>query len=139
MARSLPYYPSVAPKIKRVSQNRKDLHMKWLKHIGLSLALIFLYATQSHACGGFFCSNVPMNQAAERILFVKRDNGKMTTHVQIQYSGEKTDFAWILPVPSVPELGVSHNGIFQQLQFATQHTFQLEWEESNCPNGEGYV
>ena len=107
--------------------------MKWFRHIGLSLALISLYAAQSHACGGFFCSNVPMNQAAERILFVKRDDGKMTTHVQIQYSGEKTDFAWILPVPSVPELGVSHNGIFQQLQFATQPTFQLEWEESDCP------
>lgn len=85
-----------------------------------------------HACGGFFCSNVPMNQAAERILFTKRSDGKITTHVQIQFSGSKTDFAWILPVPSVPELGVSHNSVFQQLQFATQPTFQLEWEESDC-------
>ena len=107
--------------------------MKWFKHLALSLALLFIYTQQSHACGGFFCSNVPMNQAAERILFVKRDDGKITTHVQIQYSGAKTDFAWILPMPSVPELGVSHNSIFQQLQFATQPTFQLEWEETDCP------
>ncbi|MDP6039018.1 MAG: DUF2330 domain-containing protein, partial [Candidatus Latescibacteria bacterium] len=104
-----------------------------LKRVVISLILLFLYAQISYACGGFFCSNVPMNQAAERILFVKRDDGKITTHVQIQYSGEKTDFAWILPVPSIPDLGVSHNGIFQQLQFATQPTFQLEWEDSDCP------
>lgn len=94
--------------------------------------ITFLNTDIGHACGGFFCSNVPINQAVERILFVKRNDGKMTTHVQIQFSGQKTDFAWILPVPSVPELGVSHNTVFQQLQFATQPTFQLEWEESDC-------
>jgi hypothetical protein len=99
----------------------------------ICLAALSLFQTHPlHACGGFFCSNVPMNQAAERILFVKRDDGKITTHVQIQFSGGKTDFAWILPVPSVPELGISHNSVFQQLQFATQPTFQLEWEESDC-------
>ncbi len=102
-------------------------------------ASLFLFLTFSlssphivHACGGFFCSNVPINQATERILFVKRTDGKITTHVQIQFSGSKTDFAWILPVPSVPELGISHNNVFQQLQLATQPTFQLEWEESDC-------
>lgn len=104
------------------------------KCYAFALALIVLSVQQSHACGGFFCSNVPMNQAVERILFVKRNDGKITTHVQIQYSGEKTDFAWILPVPSVPELSVSHNDIFLQLQFATQPTFQLDWEDSDCPD-----
>ena len=100
----------------------------------LSLTLFFTLTTPhiAHACGGFFCSNVPINQATERILFTKRNDGKITTHVQIQFSGSKTDFAWILPVPAVPELGISHNTVFQQLQFATQPTFQLEWEESDC-------
>ena len=100
--------------------------------ISLTLLLTLMTPHSTQACGGFFCSNVPMNQAAERILFTKRNDGKITTHVQIQFSGSKTDFAWILPVPSVPELGISHNSVFQQLQFATQPTFQLEWEESDC-------
>ena len=69
-----------------------------------------------------------MNQVAENILFVQGE-GTVTTHVQLQYSGEASDFAWILPLPSVPELAVSHNQIFNQLQFATQPGFQLNFQE----------
>ena len=102
-------------------------------------AILIIFAVISprlvEACGGFFCSTQPMNQLSERILFVDRGDS-VTTHVQIQYSGSAADFAWILPVPSVPQLGVSHNEIFQQLQFATQPFFSLEWDK----NGEcGFV
>ena len=83
----------------------------------------------ARACGGFFCQTTPMNQAAERILFVV-DQGIVTTHVQIEYSGDAADFAWILPVPSVPDLQISHNEIFNQLQLATQPTFVLNWQLS---------
>ncbi len=84
------------------------------------------------ACGGFFCSIFPVNQVSESILFVKGE-GTITTHVQIQYTGEAEDFAWVLPAPSLPSLDVSHNLIFQQLQFATQPFFQLDFEEdSEC-------
>ena len=86
-------------------------------------------ANSAWACGGFFCRTTPINQAAERILFVV-DEGTITTHVQIEYSGEAADFAWILPVPSVPQLQVSHNEIFNQLQAATAPTFVLNWQQS---------
>ena len=84
-------------------------------------------ALPAAACGGFFCSFSPMNQVSERILFVDRGE-QVTTHVQIQYAGEPADFAWILPVPARPELAVSHNELFRQLQFATRPAFILEWE-----------
>ncbi len=84
----------------------------------------------AEACGGFFCSTLPMNQVSERILFVDRGDS-VTTHVQIQYSGSAADFAWILPVPSPPQLAVSHNELFRQLQFATQPFFFLEWDETD--------
>ena len=94
--------------------------------------LMHLSGPQAHACGGFFCGNFPMNQVAENILFIQGE-GTVTTHVQLQYSGEASDFAWILPMPSVPELAVSHNQIFNQLQFATQPGFQLNFQEdANC-------
>ncbi|HIG53162.1 MAG TPA: DUF2330 domain-containing protein [Candidatus Handelsmanbacteria bacterium] len=95
-------------------------------------AVMHLSGLQAYACGGFFCDNFPMNQVAENILFIQGE-GTVTTHVQLQYSGEASDFAWILPMPSVPELAVSHNQIFNQLQFATQPGFQLNFqEEAGC-------
>ena len=96
--------------------------------IPATMVCVLLQADRVHACGGFFCTLFPMNQVSERILFVA-DGETVTTHVQIQYTGSAADFAWILPVPAVPELGVSHNEVFQQLQFATQPTFILDWKE----------
>ena len=94
---------------------------------------LVLSVPAARACGGFFCTTVPMNQVAENILFIQGD-GTVTTHVQIQYSGTAADFAWILPLPAVPELAVSHNQIFTWLQAATQPDFRLNTEglEDNC-------
>ncbi len=92
--------------------------------------LVLLSPRLVEACGGFFCSSLPMNQVSERILFVDRGDS-VTTHVQIQYSGSAADFAWVLPVPSPPQLLVSHNELFRQLQFATQPFFFLEWDETD--------
>ena len=99
--------------------------------LAITLAFALLPPIHSWACGGFFCSNFPMDQVSERILFVA-DEGQVTTHVQLQFSGNAPDFAWILPVPATPTLEVSHNEIFNQLQFATQPAFFLEFQESGC-------
>ena len=97
----------------------------------LATCLSFVFSVSaSRACGGFFCTTFPMNQVAENILFVQGE-GTVTTHVQLLYSGTASDFAWILPLPSVPELDVSHNRIFTTLQFATRPGFQLNFEEQN--------
>ena len=95
----------------------------------LCLGATAISARPGAACGGFFCTTFPMNQVGERILFVA-DGETVTTHVQIQYSGSAEDFAWILPVPVLPELAVSHNELFRQLQFSTQPSFFLEWQEN---------
>ena len=107
---------------------RKDMILPVMALFTLGASTLLLRPVPVSACGGFFCSTSPMNQVSERILFVA-DSGMMTTHVQIQYSGSAPDFAWILPVPSEPELSVSHNEIFRQLQFATQPFFVLEWPQ----------
>ena len=96
--------------------------------LSLLALLTAVSAGPAAACGGFFCSFAPMNQVSENILFVD-EGDSVTTHVQIAYAGEAADFAWILPVPSRPSLAVSHNDLFRQLQFATQPTFVLEWDE----------
>ncbi len=97
----------------------------------LLLATLFLAPSTARACGGFFCANTSMDQVAENILFVA-DQGQVTTHIQLQFSGSAADFAWILPVPSIPTLGVSHNQIFSQLRWATQPAFGLNWQEDDA-------
>lgn len=53
-------------------------------------------------------------QAGERILFAV-DNGTVTAHIQIQYSGSAKDFGWLLPLPSVPVVEVGTDELFAQL------------------------
>ncbi len=82
--------------------------------------------TPARACGGFFCNNTqPVNQAAERIIFARHDDGEVTALIQIQYSGPSENFAWMLPVQGVPEVGVSSNSAFSRLQAATNPLYQL--------------
>ena len=80
----------------------------------------------AQACGGFFCSaSAPINQAAERIIFSKNADQTVTAVVQIQYQGPSEDFAWVLPVPGIPEVNVSSDLAFTRLQQASnpQYTF----------------
>lgn len=70
----------------------------------------------ARACGGFFCSaQAPVNQAAERIIFADHGDGTVTAVVQVQYSGPSESFAWVLPVPGIPEVEVSSDLAFNRL------------------------
>jgi hypothetical protein len=68
--------------------------------------LAFAFAAHGHvraaqACGGFFCGAAPVDQTAERIVF-KVNEQTVTMIVQISYSGQADDFAWVLPLGTVP-------------------------------------
>ncbi|MEL6178240.1 MAG: DUF2330 domain-containing protein [Myxococcota bacterium] len=114
----------------------------WMLAACLSGALLLtLTPTQAEACGGFFCSqSQPVNQAAERIIFIDNDDDTVTAIVQILYQGPSEQFAWVLPVPGIPEVGVSSDLAFQRLQQATNPLYNLVTRfEDNCtdtaPNG----
>ncbi len=76
------------------------------------------------ACGGFFCSSAPVDQQAERIIFVQESEGTVTSYVEIQYQGEADDFAWVVPVPEAPELDTWHGLAFNALDLVTQPQFR---------------
>jgi len=84
--------------------------MNWMK-LSTALALmggvIFLRPAPVEACGGFFCGQTPVDQNAERVIFaVDRAAGTTDMIVQIGFQGNAVDFAWIVPLGSVPsELG----------------------------------
>jgi MYXO-CTERM domain-containing protein len=90
----------------------------------LALAGALLSPAAALACGGFFCSNAPVDQQAERILFVQEAADTWSAYVEIQYKGESDAFAWIVPVPEVPELDTWHGMAFDALDQATQPVYQ---------------
>ncbi len=83
------------------------------------------------ACGGFFCNGgggggpTPVVQAAERVIFEQRSDGKVRTYVQIAYQAAPIGFSWIIPVQAVPEIGVADPAIFDQLDAATNPQFRF--------------
>ncbi len=83
------------------------------------------------ACGGFFCRQVPIDQAGEQIIF-RRDGDTVTAVVLIQYAGEAEDFSWVLPVPGDPELSVGSDVVFQPLELATRPQFNLDVNGEEC-------
>lgn len=102
-------------------QHRKRV---WLVIPFLLAMLWFLTTPSAYACGGLFCQNSPVDQAAERIVFVDNGDGTITTLVEIEYTGSAPDFSWILPIPeaiSAEDLAVPEEGeeIFTELHNLT--------------------
>jgi hypothetical protein len=91
----------------------------------LSLVSAWLGAPgEARACGGTFCDGtpgqapMPVDQTGENILFI-RDGAAIEAHIQIQYTGEPQRFAWVVPIPSVPQFRVGSDLLFQELLRAT--------------------
>lgn len=94
--------------------------------------------TPARACGGFFCQQQsPVDQSAENIIFVHDEQaGTVTAVIQILYQGPSEKFAWLLPIPGKPEVGVSSNMAFQNLRGATDPQYNLTVEvEGECMDG----
>src|SRR5262245_25795369 len=53
-----------------------------------------------------------VNQQAEQIIFEVEPDGHIVAHVLIRYAGAPEKFAWIVPVPSVPDLELSYADAF---------------------------
>jgi hypothetical protein len=57
---------------------------------------------------------MPVDQTGENILFVQ-DGTAVEAHIQIQYTGEPQRFAWVVPIPSLPEFKVGSDLFFREL------------------------
>jgi hypothetical protein len=75
-----------------------------------------------------------VNQSAEQIIF-EVEPGWVTAHVLIKYAGDPASFAWIVPVPEVPELAISPISAFGLLDKATSPVVTVG-EENICPISE---
>jgi hypothetical protein len=103
-------------------------------------------AVPAFACGGFFCFQQPVDQSAERILYIV-DEDAVTLHVQISYTGDDKQFSWVLPLAKAPaanadgsHFNVGSDAVFSILEQATAPTFQYTLDPKapqNCYIGGG--
>jgi len=96
-------------------------------------ALTLTSAEPVQACGALFCSAAqPVNQAAERIIFAfDKEAEEVTAIVEVMYEGPSERFAWVLPVPGVPTIGVSSSQLLDRLQQLTNPVYNVQLDFSN--------
>lgn len=104
---------------------------------GLVLLCGMGLSSQSLACGGFFCSFVPINQAGEQIVF-RQEGAKTTAMIKINYVGNAEDFGWVLPVPEIPDIRLGSDQIFTELELNTRPQFVLERIGEGCSRLGGF-
>lgn len=80
------------------------------------------------ACGGFFCNAVtdPVVQTAERVLFRVNPDDTITSVIEIQFQGEPTAFAWVLPLSEAIDpdtISTAPAGLFDELEDLTAPVF----------------
>ncbi len=104
----------------------RDRPLRSLRALAVAALLVVAGASVTApsvaACGGFFCTTVPVDQAGEQVIFTM-DPGRVTTYVQINYVGAAEDFAWVLPMPAVPEIDTANITMFQDLARLTRPIF----------------
>jgi hypothetical protein len=95
-----------------------------------ALCWLVLVPLPALACGGLFTAQGAVDQSIERMIFAV-DPGKVTLYEEINYSGTASNFAWVLPVMSVPTIETAPMGLFSNLDRATAPTF-VEGEAPRC-------
>ncbi len=88
----------------------------------IALFCLLLAPLPAFACGGLFTAQGAVDQSIERMIFAV-DPGKVTLYEEINYSGNASNFAWVLPVMSVPTIETAPMSLFSNLDRATAPTF----------------
>ncbi len=88
----------------------------------IALCCLLVLPLPAFACGGFFSAQVPVNQNVERIILAVGQNST-TMYEQINYQGNASDFAWVLPVAVVPKLDTASVSLFSSLDGQTAPRF----------------
>jgi len=113
---------------------------RWVFAAATVVAAWVCMAGVAAACG---CFNPPIPppgvtadqfavaQQAEQIIFEVED-GFITAHVLIRYEGKPDSFAWLLPVPSEPELDLSENIAFALIDDGTSPNAAVN-RDNLCP------
>ncbi|APR87598.1 hypothetical protein A7982_12947 [Minicystis rosea] len=101
---------------------------------GSLLALTAATARDAAACGGCFHAPMESTQVASHRMVLSISKTQSTLWDQIQYSGDPTSFAWVLPVKGTVSIGLSSDAMFAQLDSLTRVTVTAP-TTCACSNG----
>jgi hypothetical protein len=99
----------------------------------LAVAVVATQPSDAAACGCFARPNAatPVVQAGERILFA-HEGDEVIAYIQIKYQGAADQFAWIVPLPSVPTVEVGTDELFTIVDNNTLPSYSLTNTRQFC-------
>ena len=94
--------------------------MRSLTAAVLALALLLVAVTPVIGDGGFISSDpsIDIHEPAQKAIIL-HENGREDLILQVKYEGDVDDFAWVVPVPDYPDVGVSRPELFEELAYLT--------------------
>lgn len=108
---------------------KRSMVVGWVPE-GWSFWLVLLVCglcTRAHAFGGLWSSDdAALAQTGLHVVFVDGPDSTITAVIQVEYEGEPERFAWLVPVPGVPTVGMSSSTVFRRLEAATAPEYWVE-------------
>ncbi len=103
--------------------------MPWIHRFAL---LILLFTQSAFADGGAFKRLVEDPTAAnmpDQSALIAFSNGTETLAIETRFEGNPTDFAWVVPLPSIPQVAATSPGVFRTLPalFPRKVETQVTW------------
>ncbi|UQA62510.1 DUF2330 domain-containing protein [Polyangium aurulentum] len=108
--------------------------MKLLRALALSfplVALSTLHAPDAEACGACLIQQGESTQVTSHRMILSVSNVSTTLWDQIEYAGEPSSFAWVLPIKGQVQVGLSSDALFENLETLT--SVQISSPTINCP------
>src|SRR5688572_3852042 len=104
--------------------------------IAAIVGLTLLSPSSADAGGGLFCDGgptpMPVDQTGETEVFVPEADA-IEVQIQIQYMGEASKFAWVIPVLSIPtEFNVGSELLFDNIMAASVPTYGITNQPDDC-------
>jgi hypothetical protein len=132
----------------RIRGSGRLLMRAWLGFVFLLASLVAAVPQKTRACGGTFCDRgtagnggsgpiitgnlrVTVDQSGENVLFVEAD-GYLEAHVQIRYQGDPARFAWLVPMPEVPEVAIGSQPLFDALLASSVPSYGVRTTQMRC-------
>jgi hypothetical protein len=108
--------------------------MRTVQALGLSLAALVVAVTDAgdaSACGGCFVQQSESTQVSGHRMILSVSPDHTTLWDQIEYAGNPSSFAWVLPVKGIVDVGLSSDALFQTLEAYT--TVTISSPSVSCP------
>ena len=109
---------------------------RWTLGICIALVAVFVRADVAHACGGCFHleGGTRNTQVTGHRMALSVSLEQTVLWDQIEYSGEPTEFSWVLPIKPGARLEISTDAWFEVLDAGT--SVVVTAPEIHCP-GDG--